>query len=192
MSELLFGRETSFLAVIDVQDIFLDKLPKAARAPLVARIRWLIGIARALDVPIVAMAEDIAANGPPVPEVRAALPEAINIFDKRWFGLAGQEDILAAVRATGRTEAVLVGLETDVCVAQSALGLISAGYRVAALADATASPDPCHAAGLDRMRDAGVTISTVKGIYFEWVRDLDTLARIRPLAMAQLPDGLTL
>ena len=67
-----------------------------------------------------------------------------------------------------------------------------AGLRVAALSDATGSPGTCHAAGLCRMRDAGVTITTVKGIYYEWVRDLGTLARIKPLIGPDLPDGLTL
>jgi len=41
------------------------------------------------------------------------------------------------------------------------------------LSDATASPGPCHKAGIDRMRDAGVIISTVKGTFYEWVRSLD-------------------
>ena len=192
MSDTLFGRKDSVLVVIDVQDVFLRKLPAAERAPLVSRIRWLIGAACALRVPIIAMAEDIPRNGPPVPAIRDVLPEGTAIFDKRFFGLAGQPDILAAVRATGRPEAVVAGLETDICVAQSALGLVSAGYRVAAVSDATASPGDCHAAGLDRMRAAGVAISTVKGIYYEWVRDLDTLARVKPLLAADLPEGLTL
>lgn len=189
---MLFGRDDSVLVVIDVQGVFLDKLPEAEREPLVARIAWLIGVARALHVPIIAMAEDIPRNGAPVAAVRSALSDDTPIFDKRVFGLAGQDDILAAVRATGRREAVLVGLETDVCVAQSALGLKAAGYRVAALSDATASPGTCHAAGLARMRDAAVTLSTVKGIYYEWVRDLETLAQVKRVLPADLPEGLTL
>lgn len=192
MKELLFSRDRSVLAVIDVQSVFLDKLPEAERAPLVGRICWLIRAAVALGVPVVAMAEDIAANGPPVDAVAAALPEGTVIHDKRVFGLAGQAGILADIAAHRRAEVVLTGLETDVCVAQSALGLISAGYRVAALTDATGAPGACHSAGLERMRGAGVQISTVKGIYYEWVRDLQTLARVKPVLADALPAGLTL
>ena len=192
MNDPLFSRDHSVLVVIDVQEVFLDKLAAEARAPLVGRIRWLMRVAGALGIPMVAMAEDIEGNGPPVAAVTGTLPEGVGIHDKRFFGLAGQPEILDAIRATGRSQAVLVGLETDVCVAQSALGLQEAGLRVAALSDATGSPGTCHAAGLCRMRDAGVTITTVKGIYYEWVRDLGTLARIKPLIGPDLPDGLTL
>ncbi|SPH23685.1 putative isochorismatase [Defluviimonas aquaemixtae] len=192
MSDLLFDRRQSVLAVIDVQARFLDKLPPQQREPLVGRIAWLIGVARHLSVPVVAMAEDVEQNGPPVGEVTDALPPETRVFDKRVFGLAGQGDILDAVRASGRTEAVLLGLETDVCVSQSALGLLAAGYRVVAVSDATASPGEHHAAGLARMKQAGVTITTVKGIFYEWARDLETLGHTRSAMGAILPAGLTL
>ena len=92
------------------------------------------------------------------------------------FGLAGQPDILAAVRATGRKTAILAGLETDVCVAQSAIGLLQAGYRVAVVADAVGSPGAAsHAAGLERIRLAGCILASVKGLFYEWVRTIPAL-----------------
>jgi len=68
---------------------------------------------------------------------------------------------------------VIVGLETDVCVMQSALGLLQKGFRVVVLSDAAASPGPCHDAGILRMQNAGVIISTVKGTFYEWTRTVD-------------------
>ena len=53
-------------------------------------------------------------------------------------------------RRSGRKTAVLVGLETDVCVAHSALGLLGHGYQVAVVADATGSPGTAHGFGLER------------------------------------------
>lgn len=192
MPKLLFDRTRSVLAVIDVQARFLDKLAPDEKGPLVARIAWLIGVARHLAIPVVAMGEDIARNGPPVAQITQALPPGERTFDKRVFGLAGQADILDVVRATGRSEAVLVGLETDVCVAQSALGLAAEGFRVAALSDATGSPGDCHEAGIARMAAAGVTITTVKGIFHEWVCDLKTMAETRRALGLDLPPGLLL
>jgi nicotinamidase-related amidase len=87
---------------------------------------------------------------------------------------------------------VLVGLETDVCIAHSALGLIDQGYRVAAIEDATASPPPHHKAGLRRMAAGGVILTNTKGIYYEWVRDLATHARVKSRINLPLPEGLTL
>jgi nicotinamidase-related amidase len=188
----LFDRDRACLVVIDVQRYFLDKLPAGAVAPLVARIAWIMRVAHALGIPIIATAEDIADNGSLVPEILAALPAGRPVFDKMIFGLAAQADIRAAVEASGRDAFVLVGLETDVCVAHSALGLAAAGCRVAALEDACGSPPPHHDAGIRRMRDAGITITTVKGMHYEWVRDLATLKRLKDAIGTELPPGLIL
>lgn len=187
----LLDRSRAVLVVIDAQAVFLDKLAPGDRAPLTGRIAWLMRLARLLDIPVIAMAEDLAENGPPVAEVLAELPDGAPVHDKRVFGLAGQADILAALRATGRDEAVLTGLETDVCVAQSALGLLSEGLRVAVAQDATGAPAPDHAAGLARMAAAGVQMMTAKSVYYDWLRDLDTLAKVKP-ALGPPPEGLGL
>ena len=188
----LFDRDKCCLVVIDVQQYFLDKLPEAERGPLVARIAWLMRVARALGVPIVATAEDIGNDGPLVAELMDELPDGSTVHDKMVFGLAGQAAIVDDVRATGRGELVLVGLETDVCVAHSAIGLMGLGYRVAVIDDATASPPPHHRYGIDRVAVAGAVVTSVKGIYYEWVRDLATMHRVRPLIDGPLPPGLTL
>ena len=85
---------------------------------------------------------------------------------------------------------VVVGLETDVCVAQTCLGLQQVGYRAVAVEDATSSPPPHHDHGIKRMRDAGVTILSTKGLFYEWVRDLETLAKIDE-AIQPMPGAAT-
>ncbi|MFC2968197.1 isochorismatase family protein [Acidimangrovimonas pyrenivorans] len=192
MADLMIDRARSVLAVIDVQDGFLDKLEPAERAPLVARIAWLMRVARALELPVIAMGEDLPANGPPVAPVLAELPPGTPVHDKRVFGLAGEAGILSALQATGRDQAVLVGLETDVCVAQSALGLAGLGWTVAVAADGCGAPGPAHAAGLARLSAAGVIVGTVKSLYYEWVRDLDTHAAVKAAVGGELPEELSL
>jgi nicotinamidase-related amidase len=68
---------------------------------------------------------------------------------------------------------VLCGLETDVCVAQSALGLLDTGKRVVVVEDAVASPGAAHAQGLARMSRAGVELVGVKGLGYEWLRTVE-------------------
>lgn len=187
------ARERSCLAVIDVQQHFLDKLPLGWRAPLAARIAWLMRAARALDIPVVATAEDMERLGPLAPELARCLPSGSPpVFDKQVFGLWGQADIRAAVEATGRDCFVLAGLETDVCVAQSALGLRAAGYRVAVVADACGSPPPNHEHGLRRLGGTGIVLTTVKGVFYEWARDVETAARVRAELGGAGPPGITL
>ncbi len=187
----LIDRSRSFLAAIDVQPAFLDKLALADRVPLVARIAWIIRVARVLDIPILAMAENLPVEGPPVQAVLDALPPGLPIHDKRVFGLGGQPDLLAAARALNRPQAVLVGLETDVCVCHSAIGLKEHGFGVATVTDATGSPGENHMAGLERMRGEGVILTNTKGLYYEWARDLATCAVLRSLNTAP-PPGVTL
>lgn len=165
--------DDSVLIVVDVQQAFLDKLDPADVAHLTNRIGWIVKIAVKLGVPIIVTGEDIDDLGATVGEVADEFPDDTTQHDKMIFGLAGDPDILAAAEEHGRRTAVIVGLETDVCVMQSALGLLQHGYRVVVLSDATASPGPCHEAGISRMRDAGVVVSTVKGTFYEWVRSLD-------------------
>ncbi len=188
----LFDRDRSCLVVIDVQQYFLDKLPPDQPQPLVARIAWLMHVARLLGIPIIATAEDIANDGPLVSDLVDELPEGSTVHDKMVFGLAGQPSIVDDVKRTGRGEFVLVGMETDVCIAHSAIGLMELGYRVAVIDDATASPPPDHAHGIARVRAAGAVITSVKGIYYEWTRDLANMHPSYAKLNAALPPGLTL
>ncbi|MEM7111650.1 MAG: isochorismatase family protein [Chloroflexota bacterium] len=164
----------SILIVIDVQPLFVNKLEPQQQTALVERISWLVDVAVALDVPLVVTAEDLANCGGLMPELAGRLPKETAVYDKQIFGLADQADILAAVRETGRETAVLIGLETDVCVAHSALGLLQAGYKVATVVDAVGSPGLGQEIGLARMRGAGVVMLSCKSLYYEWVR---TVAR---------------
>ena len=188
----LIERERSCLIVVDVQQYFLDKLPLHERGPLVQRMAWLMRVARVLEIPIIATAEDVERNGPLVPELAGLVPAGTAAFNKMIFGLMSQADIRAAVDATKRDCFVLAGLETDVCIAHSALGLAAAGHRAVVIDDACASPPPHHEHGLRRLRDAGITVTSVKGIFYEWVRDLDTYHRVKAHANVSLPEGLIL
>lgn len=188
----LFDRERSCLVVIDVQQYFLDKLPANQRQPLVARIVWLMQVARKLDIPIVATAEDIANDGPLVASLADELAPGSIVHDKMVFGLVGQPSIVDDLQRTGRDEFILVGMETDVCVAHSAIGLMELGYKVAVIDDATASPPPHHEYGIARVRTAGAVITSVKGIFYEWVRDLSTMHETSSQMSTAFPPGLTL
>ncbi len=126
--DLLDSRD-ALLCVIDVQHGFLARLPDARRTELTHRIRFIVEVAARLAVPTIVTVEDAPLNGPTDPAVLGVLPPDCREFDKRVFGLMGQPDLAGRVAATGRRTAVLVGLETDVCVLHSAVGLARAGWR---------------------------------------------------------------
>ncbi|HMT13749.1 MAG TPA: isochorismatase family protein [Aestuariivirga sp.] len=185
-----FSRCNSCLIVVDAQVGFLNHAEPDLRHGLEARIAWLGRAAAELRIPCLVTLEEPHRNGPLLPNVARALPSGVATRDKQSFGLAGQPDILAAVKAMGRSHCVLVGMETDVCVAQSALGLLDHGFSVAAVTDACFSLPPFHAAGLARMAAAGVTLLTSKALYFEWAENLFTHERLKA-ALDPPPDGIS-
>ena len=187
----LLEKDNSALIVIDVQENFLSKLLPAEREPLVERIAWIMNVATVLNIPILATAEDVSADVDMLPRLKALLPQGQSVFNKIVFSLYGQKDIRDALEVLKRKDLVLVGQETDVCIAQSAIDLVNAGYRVWVADDATASPGPHHQAGLRRMRSAGVTVSGIKGIYYEWLRDVPTAIAVET-AVNKTPSDLTL
>ena len=188
MPDGLIEAADSILIVVDAQEAFLRKLPAAESGALITRIGWLIGVAVRLNIPLVVTAEEIPRHGGVAPALAGRLPAGTLVFDKMIFGLAAVPDIRAAVDGSGRNTAILTGLETDVCVAQSAIGLQAAGYRVAVVADAAGSGGTGHALGLERLRSAGVSLISVKGLYYEWLRTVTAEEQFRQKYGAELGD----
>lgn len=169
----------SVLVVIDAQPGFygphrLD-VDRAAFETALARAAWVAGVAAALGVPAVLTEEDAATNGPTDPRIAEALPAASPVLVKQVFGADANPEIDHAVRRHGRGAVVLVGLETDVCVAHSAIGWRAAGIRTVVVHDAVHSAGEAHAHGLARLRADGVEMLSAKELYYEWLRDLPSV-----------------
>ena len=190
----LLDADDSVLCVIDVQPHFVGKLAETdGGAPFLQRVIWVAALANALNVPIVVTEEEPDGNGATLPEIVERLPDPTPRYEKPTFGLADVSEIMAAVEATARNTAVLVGMETDVCVAHSALALLDRNYRVVVVRDAVLSPGDAHTDGIERMRAAGVTLIGVKGLFYEWVRTVDFARKLDDhMASVPVPDGLTL
>ena len=181
----------SLLIVIDIQPSFVKKENKSENNPLLQRMCWVIQVANWLGVPLIVTAEDIPRTGYISDEVAEILPSDTKIYNKMTFGLAAQPDILEAVRQTQHKTAVIIGYETDVCVAHSALGLMDLGYRAVVVADATGSPGGAHQIGLERIRHAGGIILSAKSLYYEWVRTVTKALAFEDSGI-ETPEGIVL
>jgi nicotinamidase-related amidase len=162
----------SLLLLVDVQAGFIDRVEPERSDGLLDRIAFLAYSAAFCGIPVVATVETPEDWGAVHPQVRDAIGNA-PVIRKEVFGLADDPAVWPAVEATRRSTVVLAGLETDVCVAQSALGLLDRGLRVAAVEDAVASPGTGHAAGIERMRQAGALIVAAKQLHYEWMRTVE-------------------
>lgn len=160
--------ESSVLLVIDVQDKLLVKIPTAAA--LVANAGFLIDVAALHEIPVLGTEQYPKGLGPTTPELARRLPPTIP--SKTTFSCSGAGTFLEELEMLRRPNIVLVGMETHVCVAQTALDLIEAGLHVFLPVDALAARVAIdHDTAIRRLEQAGAVPTTVEAIAFEWTRD---------------------
>jgi nicotinamidase-related amidase len=158
----------SVLVVVDVQDKLLAKMPTAAA--LVASVGFVLDVANLLNIPVRATEQYPKGLGPTTAEVARRLPQPVPA--KTAFSCCGAAEFVTDLRATGRRTVVLVGMETHVCVGQTALDLLADGFTVFIPVDATSSRfEVDHATALRRLERAGAELTTAEAVAFEWVRD---------------------
>lgn len=173
----------SCLLVIDLQADFYGPdrtdVDRQALGSVFATAAWVTAVARSLEVPTIVTEEDAATNGPTTATVAEQLGDSARVLPKRAFAASDNPSILAAVEATEASTTVLVGMETDICVAHSALRLQALGKHVVAVHDALYSPGRSHANGLSRLRAAGVELLSAKELLYDWLPTLDEIRAFR-------------
>ncbi|HBL16622.1 MAG: hypothetical protein A2X36_16820 [Elusimicrobia bacterium GWA2_69_24] len=166
--ETLLQRDRAVLIVIDIQEKLVGVYEPAVRERVLGGARRLIAGAQALGLPLIVTEQNPAAIGATHPVLRSALGAGALPVVKTSFSNCGEPKFLSALEATGRRQALLCGIESHVCVLQTALDLAAAGYQVHLCADAAGSrKEVDHAAALARLRQAGVVITTVETALFE-------------------------
>lgn len=162
-SRELLSCDDSRLLIVDVQEIFVPVIP--GMDSLIANCVKLLAGADILGVPASATEQYPKGLGLTVPELRTyfeSIPEKLRFSSAECVGwsVAEQDD---------RFKVVVAGIETHVCIQQTALDLIAAGYQVYLPADALASQRTVdHEVALQRLRDSGAVITTTEAILFEW------------------------
>lgn len=170
--ETLLGRRSTALVLIDFQEKIIPAMHDPART--LRRVGLLARGAAALGVPVVVTEQYPQGLGPTAPELRGALPESASPLAKTAFSAVQAPGFLAALAATGATQALLAGIETHICVLQTALDLVIHGYQVHLAADACGSRDPAnHENALRRLERAGVVVTNAESALFEMLEKAD-------------------
>lgn len=164
---MLLDAEQAVLFVVDIQARLAPAI--AGAEEVIARTRILLAAAARLDVPVL-VSEQYPQGLGNTDERLLPLPDGTCVLPKTSFSAAADPALSAQLAAFGRRQVVLVGMETHVCVLQTALGLKEAGYVVAVVADAVGSRLPeRRALGLARMRDQGIEVVDSEMVVFEWL-----------------------
>lgn len=158
----------SVLVVIDVQEKLLAAVPTGPA--LVREVGFLLDAAALLGVPAVATEQYPKGLGPTVPDLARRLPA--DRPAKTAFSCCGAAGFVEQLKAAGRRQAVLVGMEAHVCVLHTALDLLAGGCEVFLPADAVASRSAFDRdTALRRLERAGAVLTTAEATAFEWVGD---------------------
>jgi len=164
--------EASQLVVVDVQPRLAAAMPEADGARTIRNLGVLLAAARALEVPVLATEQYPKGLGATEPEVAGHFPEATRILEKTAFSCCGADGFTACLDAADRPQVVLAGMEAHVCVLQTACELNGRGFQVFVVEDAVCSRDPRnHRNALERLRQAGVVVTSTESVVFEWLRD---------------------
>jgi nicotinamidase-related amidase len=168
----LLDRKRSALVLIDFQERLFPSVCEHAR--VLARIDLLLCAANLLQVPLLLTEQYPKGLGNTIEEIRKALPEA-QPLTKIHFSCVAEPGFKERLSSLHRDQIVLAGIETHICVAQTALDLAAQGERVFVVADATSSRRPLDAQiALQRLDRCGLTILTAESVVFEWLRRAGT------------------
>jgi nicotinamidase-related amidase len=165
------------LLVIDIQEKLLP--PIFNKETLVRNTQLLLRLASILSVPTTATTQYVKGLGPTVAGVSSLLPAEQEPFDKLEFSCFGSDRFCSSLKALppARNTVLLCGMETHICVMQTALAALEKGYIVHVAADAVGSRSEFNwKIGLERMRDAGCVISSTEMIMYELLRQSGTAA----------------
>ena len=164
-SPLLMNNDDSALLVIDVQERLAPHVDQIESVK--ANIAKLIQAAEVLDVALAVSEQYPKGLGSTVPEL--GLPDQCLRAEKTMFSCRECEALLNDLNQKGVHKLLLVGMETHVCVAQTAFDLISSGFEVYLAIDAVGSRNPIdHQTAIRRMEMNGVTVTTTEAAMFEW------------------------
>jgi nicotinamidase-related amidase len=166
--------ELCALLVVDIQEKLLP--PIFQREQLLRNSQLLIRLAGLLKIPVLLSTQYAKGLGQTAPEIASLLPEAEPI-DKQMFSCFGSDIFCSTLKrlAGTRNTVLLCGMETHICVMQTALGALREGYIVHVASDAVSSRAESNwKIGLERMRAAGAILSSTEMMTYELLRSSGT------------------
>jgi len=152
--------------LIDIQEKLLPVM--SAKDDVLENSSKLVRFARLAGVPVLVTEQEKL--GPTMPELTGDIGDFAPVM-KLDFDACAVPEFTGALEHTGRKTVIITGIESHVCVMQTALSLLGRGYRVHVVSDAVSSrTDENRRVALGRMRGAGAVVSSAEMAVFELLR----------------------
>ncbi|MFH2115394.1 MAG: hydrolase [Spirochaetota bacterium] len=164
--------ETSIGLVVDIQERLFPHI--AGRQSLLDRTRLLIRGLHVLGLPVLATQQYTKGLGPTIPEIQE-LFEDFSALEKRSFSCVDDAAIAGHLKAMDRKFVLIAGIETHVCILQTALDLMAAGYKPVVLTDCVSSRSLADKeTALRRLASEGAILTGSESLLFELLRTSDS------------------
>lgn len=168
-SSRLLNPADTVLVVIDIQERLVAAMEEKVARHVIERTELLCFGAAQLNVPIMMTEQYPKGLGATVEQLRL---ETVKPHEKISFSCLDCRSFEEELRDKGRNQVVLAGMETHICVYQTAVALVEQGYQVTVPLDAVCSRRKENwRNGLDLMRGAGVSVSNSETVLFELLRE---------------------
>lgn len=131
-------RDKAVLVVIDVQEKLCVAMNDVVLKQLVKNVGILLESAAELDIPVMVTEQYVKGLGATLPELKEKAAAA-SYYEKMTFSCCGSAEFVEALKSTGRTQVIITGMETHVCVLQTVIELRDAGLDVHVVKDAVMS-----------------------------------------------------
>ncbi len=162
-------RNKAVLVVIDIQEKLCRAMDPEFLGALTANTAILLESARELGLPVIATEQYVRGLGETLEVLKSQLPDAA--LEKMTFSCCGDLKFVEALKATGRTQVIITGMESHVCVLQTVLELLDAGFVVHVVRDAVMSRHEKNwITGLDVMGAAGAVITSTEAVLFQLLK----------------------
>jgi nicotinamidase-related amidase len=156
------SRDRAALLVVDIQERLAPAMPEAALAQVIRNTSILIETARRFALPIVVSQQYPKGLGQTIEPLAKLLPDSAHRIDKSDFSAAH------LLPALGRDQWIVTGMETHICVYQTARGLVDRGWHAHVAIDACASRTKLNwKIGRDLMTRAGAVVTSTETVVFD-------------------------
>lgn len=168
---MLIQQQNSQLILIDIQQRLADVMQEQLKARAIHNSVILAQAAQKLATPTIITRQYPKGLGELVPEIQNAMPDDQTLIDKTSFSCCGVTPFTLALDKQ-RRQIIIAGMETHVCVLQTAHELAEQDYQVFVVEDAVCSRKELnHHNALQRLSQAGIIITNTESVLFEWLRD---------------------
>ena len=162
----------SQLLIIDIQERLTTAMPEATLQQVLAASGRLLQGAGLLDIPVIRTEQYPKGLGATDPGLLEQFPTSGQRLEKTSFSCCNAKGFCDEVLDGRRRQVVIAGMETHVCVIQTALELKERDYQVFVVEDAVSSrTEENRRNGLERLRSERVIITNSESVLFEWLRD---------------------